>query len=113
MRRKQPSGLATKQLAAEWAALSSKWESVPKFARTAKPKEGRPHYAPISGLEAERLTKNHEVRSLGSWVTGTNSTKPAQEYTGTAIVGVCTLHKSNAVPVFSAEDAISISQMRR
>jgi hypothetical protein len=34
-------------------------------------------------------------------------------YTGDAIVGIGTLHKSNAVPVFSKQDAIDISHMRR
>ena len=41
-------------------------------------------------------------------------TKPAPKvYTGDAIVGISTLHKSNAVPVFSKQDAIDISRMRR
>ncbi len=41
-------------------------------------------------------------------------TKPAQKvYTGNAIVGIATMHKSNAVPVFSSEDAKDISKMRR
>ena len=41
-------------------------------------------------------------------------TKSAQkEYTGDAIIGISTLHKSNAVPVFSKQDAIDISNMRR
>ncbi len=40
--------------------------------------------------------------------------KPADKvYTGNAIVGIATMHKSNAVPVFSKEEAITISKMRR
>ena len=35
------------------------------------------------------------------------------EYTGTKIKGIGTMHKSNAVPVFSDEEAIEISTMRR
>lgn len=35
------------------------------------------------------------------------------EYTGTAMLGVATLHKSNAVPVFTEQDAKDISSMRR
>lgn len=38
---------------------------------------------------------------------------PEKVYTGTSIVGIATMHKSNAVPVFCAEDAIEISKMRR
>lgn len=34
-------------------------------------------------------------------------------YTGDKIIGIGTLHKSNAVPIFSNEEAIEISKMRR
>ena len=34
-------------------------------------------------------------------------------YTGTKVKGIATTHKSNAVPVFSDEEAIEISRMRR
>jgi len=35
------------------------------------------------------------------------------EYTGTKIKGIGTMHKSNAVPVFSDDEAKDISKMRR
>jgi hypothetical protein len=38
---------------------------------------------------------------------------PDNEYTGTKIKGIGTMHKSNAVPVFSDEEAKDISKMRR
>jgi hypothetical protein len=45
------------------------------------------------------------------WVT---CVKPLdKEYTGTKVVGISTLHKSNGVPVFSQEEAVEISKMRR
>jgi hypothetical protein len=47
------------------------------------------------------------------WVTGPCTTKPSPTYTGTKIIGIGTLHKSNAVPVFSNEEAIDIARMRR
>jgi hypothetical protein len=34
-------------------------------------------------------------------------------YTGSAIKGIGTMHKSNAVPIFSDEEAVDISRMRR
>ena len=34
-------------------------------------------------------------------------------YTGDKMIGIATLHKSNAVPVFNSEDAVDISKMRR
>jgi len=36
-----------------------------------------------------------------------------KEYTGTLVKGIATMHKSNAVPVISDEEAESISKMRR
>jgi hypothetical protein len=35
------------------------------------------------------------------------------EYTGTKVKGIGTMHKSNAVPVFSDQEAQDISKMRR
>ena len=34
-------------------------------------------------------------------------------YTGTKVKGIATMHKSNAVPVFSDQEALEISKMRR
>jgi hypothetical protein len=36
-----------------------------------------------------------------------------QKYTGDNIVGIGTMHKSNAVPIFSDQEAKDISSMRR
>ena len=52
-------------------------------------------------------------KSLGSWITGPVSSKPSPTYTGTKILGIATMHKSNLVPVFSDEEAVDISKMRR
>ena len=52
---------------------------------------------------------------LKSVDTGGNvATLPPQKvYTGTKVLGIATMHKSNAVPVFAEEEAIEISRMRR
>jgi len=52
------------------------------------------------------------IKSLNSGV-GTAARAPDKVYTGNAVVGISTLHKSNGVPVFSKEEAIDISKMRR
>ena len=42
------------------------------------------------------------------------ATKAAPKvYTGTKVMGIATMHKSNAVPVFNSEEAVEISSMRR
>lgn len=38
---------------------------------------------------------------------------PQKVYTGNKVLGIATMHKSNAVPIFHAEEAIEISKMRR
>ena len=46
--------------------------------------------------------------------TGGNATLAAPKvYSGTKVKGIATMHKSNAVPVFSDEQAVEISRMRR
>jgi len=59
--------------------------------------------------------KDTEVfpKSLNSWITGPVSSKSSPTYTGTKILGIATMHKSNLVPVFSEEEATDISKMRR
>jgi hypothetical protein len=45
-----------------------------------------------------------------------NATKPIHHqkvYTGTAMKGIGTMHKSNSVPIFSDEEAVAIATMRR
>jgi hypothetical protein len=53
------------------------------------------------------------IPSLDTGHSGAVSTKATPKYSGTKIIGIGTLHKSNAVPVFSDEEAVEISRMRR
>jgi hypothetical protein len=39
--------------------------------------------------------------------------KQDQTYTGAKVKGVGIMHKSNMVPIFSDEEAVEISKMRR
>jgi hypothetical protein len=57
-----------------------------------------------------RETPHIESRDTG-WVTCAKT--PDQTYTGTKVKGIATLHKSNGVPVFTDQEAIDISKMRR
>lgn len=52
------------------------------------------------------------IRSLNTGV-GTAAKADIPQYTGTKMLGIGVLHKSNAVPVFSDEEAIDIAKMRR
>lgn len=55
----------------------------------------------------------HEIASLDTGHVGAVRSKEIPQYTGTKIIGIGTMHKSNAVPVFSDEQAVDISRMRR
>jgi hypothetical protein len=44
---------------------------------------------------------------------GAVSSKATPQYTGTKILGIGTMHKSNAVPIFNDEEAQDIARMRR
>jgi hypothetical protein len=57
-------------------------------------------------------TNTHHIPSLNSGG-GVAALAPAKVYTGDKIKGIGTMHKSNAVPIFSDEQAIEISRMRR
>jgi hypothetical protein len=60
--------------------------------------------------EGRNTTAHIPSRDTG----GGNATMPAPKvYTGTKVLGIATMHKSNAVPVFSDEEAVDISKMRR
>jgi len=58
------------------------------------------------GRDLPRITS----RDTG-WVPCTKGTDKV--YTGTKVKGIGTMHKSNAVPIFSDEEAVEISTMRR
>lgn len=58
-----------------------------------------------------RETQHIASRDTGH--SGAVRTKDIPQYTGTKIIGIGTMHKSNAVPVFSDEEAHAIATMRR
>lgn len=57
-------------------------------------------------------TDNRHIPSHDSGI-GVGAKKEVLKYTGTNMIGIGTLHKSNAIPIFNSEQAQSISQMRR
>jgi N-acetylglucosamine-6-phosphate deacetylase len=61
---------------------------------------------------AYRGASDQKIPSLNSGL-GVATLAPPKVYTGTKVKGIATMHKSNAVPVFSDEQAVDISKMRR
>ena len=54
-----------------------------------------------------------EHRAQGTFVPHGGTAAVKKTYSGTKILGIGTMHKSNAVPVFSQEEAEDIAKMRR
>ena len=95
-----------RQLDADWAAMMAKWMPT----KTIKaPKKSLSDVYTLT-VPAERSTRHIPSRDSGG---GNATLAPAKVYTGTKVKGIATMHKSNAVPVFSDEEAVEISRMRR
>ena len=99
-----------RQLDADWKELQKKWEVDADDKKRKRALAAEPLQYTLSA-PAGRETKR--IASLDTGHSGAVRTKDIPQYTGNAIVGISTLHKSNAVPVFSREEAIDISKMRR
>lgn len=68
---------------------------------------------PLSySLSAPAGRETRHIPSLNSGA-GVATLAPAKVYTGTKVKGIGTMHKSNAVPIFSDEEAVAIATMRR
>ena len=65
-----------------------------------------PKLAPPPGRETPHIPS----RDSGG---GVAAKRESPVYTGGNIIGIGTLHKSNAVPIFSQQEAKDISAMRR
>lgn len=112
-RRRYASAAAAQQardLREAWEQRQREWDQLaPRFSTSKLPVAKKscpvPQYPP--GREPQHIP------SLDTGVTGAVTVKATPQYTGTKIRGIGTMHKSNAVPIFSDEDAVDIARMRR
>ena len=98
-----------RELDEQWNALQKKWgveaeDKRRKRAMSAPPLE--------YSLTSPNQRATAHIPSRGD-STGNAVLKPNPVYTGTKIKGIGTMHKSNAVPIFSDEEAVAIANMRR
>ena len=93
-----------------WKQLQKKWEVESEDKKRRRALSAEPLDYSLSTPVGR--TNTHHIKSLGT-NSGVASMPPAKVYTGTKIKGIGTMHKSNAVPIFSDEEAVAISQMRR
>lgn len=79
-----------------------------------KPRKARFRGDLASPLEARTLERESpRIESAGSLIPGSAPPRRSNAYSGDALLGVGTMHKSNAVPVSSKEAALEIARMRR
>ena len=98
-----------------WQELLDKWGVKDEDNRTSgKPVRKSTWMGPTVNsrvvVDPRRLTNHIPSLDTGK---GLAAKKEVQQYTGTAMLGIGQLHKSNSIPVFSKEDAVDISKMRR
>ncbi len=93
-----------RQLAAEWEELQKKYEPKKIVRKVFKTESLSPN-----------MPTQRQAQVIPSRVTpgGDCAAKEIMQYTGTEMLGIGQLHKSNAVPVFRTEDAADIARMRR
>ena len=99
-----------RELNQSWQDLKKKWNVEAETKR-----RNRAMSAPVWKPEPAPFRRGTEhIPSLNGGKDMSPATKPAAKiYTGTKIIGIGTLHKSNAVPIFSDTEAKEISSMRR
>jgi hypothetical protein len=98
-----------RQLDKDWIAMKKKWgvEAEEKKRKQAMSAEVLKYSLDIP---AGRSTSH--IKSLNQ-DNGVAVLAPAKKYTGTKVLGIGTMHKSNAVPIFSDNEAKEIASMRR
>ena len=100
----------SRELDASWKELQAKWGLEQEEKRRKRALSAEPLTYKLSA-PVGRTTSNH-IPSRGDGV-GAAVLAPAKVYTGTKIKGIGTMHKSNAVPIFSDDEAKDIANMRR
>ena len=100
-----------RELDASWKELQKKWEVDADEKRRSRAMKAPPLDYKLSTPIGR--PSGHNIPSRADSVLGPVSSKVIPQYTGTKMIGVGTMHKSNAVPIFSNEEAHDIATMRR
>ena len=103
-KKKRKPNAQQRALAASWEDILRKYDVKPQNKSVAQ------RAAPVRVIRDGSSTSH--IPSLDSGL-GNTPKVFSMEYTGEAMIGIGQLHKSNAIPVFSQEEAVDISKMRR
>lgn len=92
---------------ANFAKLNAKWDKLyGKVTLQSRRPAEMPVLKPPPGRE-------QPVYASLSTPGGSTSKAIVNKYTGTSMLGVATMHKSNMVPIFSNREATEVATMRR
>ena len=98
-----------RELEEDWHNLLKKWGAEQREKR-----KKRAMTAPPLTVHSLNYRGSDQPKVPSLPFTGGPCTKPESKvYTGTKVKGIGTMHKSNAVPIFSDEEAVDIAKMRR
>ena len=100
-----------RELESDWHDLQKRWGVDQEIKKRKRAMAAEPLVYSLNTPIGR--TNTHHIKSLDTGHSGPVSSKSTPKYTGTKMLGVGQLHKSNAVPVFCDQDAIDIARMRR
>ena len=94
------------------AEISAYWEWRKKHGtHPSQMRKKKKDTSVYTGEDTVKRNTPHIPSLESSWAPCTKSKNTS--YTGGNMVGIGTLHKSNAIPIFSDDDAKDLSKMRR
>jgi hypothetical protein len=93
------------------AEAKQKKEFEKKYGLSTKSRKKK-EFVPLK-METPFHRETPDYPSLSNTVAGFAPRKESPKYTGTLIKGISTMHKSNAVPILSEEEARDHASMRR
>ena len=99
-----------RELDASWKELQKRWEVDADAKKRRRAMEAAPLDYDVR-IPAERSTAH--IKSLDTGHKGAVSSPQIPKYTGSEILGIGQLHKSNGIPIFRKQDAEDLAKMRR
>ena len=98
-----------RELDSEWKDLQKRWGIEAEEKKRTRALKAPPLTGYNLGVPVERSTRQYKSVDTG----GNAALAPAKVYTGSDMIGIGQLHKSNAIPIFKKSDAEDLSKMRR
>ena len=99
-----------RELEASWKELQKKYELDAEAKKRQRALAAAPLQYKLSTPPGRNTSHSIPSRNTGD---GIATIKQTPQYTGTKMLGIGVMHKSNSVPIFSDEEVVNIATMRR